>query len=98
MKLLQFFNVIAFLATATFAVNLGVVLLLYAIHHDLSPQIASEWGGVALITGGFWLLAVTTGLTWWMQRRVWRGRWVAQGLSSILLAIGAVAMTRYLQG
>lgn len=98
MKLLQIFNAVAFALMSTFAVTLGVVALMYAVHHDASPRMQAEWPSVASVTAGFWVLAVVTGLTWWLHRRSSGARWVAQAVSVALLLVGAFLLMRFLRG
>lgn len=97
MKLLQLFNAVAFALTATFAVILGVVSLMYAINLDASPRMRAEWPEVAQVTAVFWILAILAGSAWWAQRRRVRWRWLAEAASVAGLVAGGLTLLRVLQ-
>ncbi len=88
MKLLRAFNGLLFALSATFALTLGVVSLMYAVNLDTAPRVRAEWPAVAQTTATFWVLGVFSGLAWWAQRRNLSWRWIAQALSLVAL-IGA---------
>lgn len=97
MKLLQIFNAVVLALTATFAVTLGVVSLMYAVHLDASPRMRAEWPTVSTVTAVFWALAALAGLTLWAQRRRHRWRWLAQAMSLLALLAGAMTLLRVLR-
>ncbi len=97
MKLLQILNAVVLALTATLAVTLGVVCLMYAVHLDLSPRMRAEWPTVATVTAVFWVLAVFAGAALWAQHRRHRWRWPAQAASLLALVIGTLVLLRVLR-
>lgn len=97
MKLLQIFNAVVLALTATFAITLGVVCLMYAANLDASPRMRAEWPTVVTVTAVFWVLSVFAGLAMWAQRRRTGWRWVAQAISAVALVAGAATLVRVLQ-
>lgn len=91
MKLLRAFNSLLFALSATFALTLGVVALMYAVNLDTAPRVRAEWPTVAGTTATFWVLAVVSGLAWWAVRRGFSWRWIAQGVSVASL-VGAIVI------
>lgn len=96
MKALQIFNAIVLALTATFALTLGVVTLMYAVNLDASPRMRAEWPAVAGATTVFWVLGAFAGATFWAQRHRYWWRWIAQGSSALVLGLGATLLLRIL--
>jgi hypothetical protein len=96
MKLLRAFNGLLFALSATFALTMGVVCLMYAVNLDTAPRVRAEWPTVARTTATFWMLTLFSGLAWWSVRRGFSWRWVAQGLSLTALVAAIVIFDRVL--
>ncbi len=97
MKALRIFNAVVLALTATFAVTLGVVSLMYVVNLDASPRLRAEWPAVRSVTAVFWALFLCTGLAWWAQHRRSRWQWYAQALSTLALVIGVATLLRLLR-
>lgn len=96
MKLLRAFNGLLFALSATFALTLGVVCLMYFVNLDTAPRVRAEWPTVSQITATFWILMMASGFAWWSVRRGFSWRWIAQGVSIATLAGAIVVFDRLL--
>lgn len=74
--------------SATFAVTLSVVCLLYGLNLDASPRLPGELAALAKVTAVFWVQMGVGLLTFIGQRRQRSWRWIAQGLFVVVLALG----------
>lgn len=88
MNALHIFNAVLLALSATFAVTLSVVCLLYALNLDASPRMPVELAGLAKVTAVFWVQTLVGLPTFIGQRRQRSWRWVAQAIFVAALAIG----------
>lgn len=98
MKGLQIFSALLLALTATFAVTLGVVCLMYYVNLDASPRVRDEWPAVATVTALFWVLTAFAALAWWTQRRRVAWLWPAQLFSAAGFAVAVAVLIRVLGG
>lgn len=98
MKGLQILSAVLLALTATFAVTLGVVSLMYFLNLDASPRMRDEWPTVATVTALFWVLTAFAALAWWTQRRRVAWLWPAQLFSAVGIVIGVLLLVRVLGG
>lgn len=94
MRYLLILDAALFALAATMAVVLGVVLILYSFHADLSARVGTEMPAVATLMLSFGALALVLGVAFWSLLRERRWRWWAQAGAAISLVIGA----RFLYG
>jgi hypothetical protein len=75
---------------------LGVVLLLYGFHTDLSTRVSAEMPTVASVMTCFAVLAAFLGVAFWslLRRRAWR--WWAQAGAALSLVAGSLFLYRVL--
>jgi uncharacterized membrane protein HdeD (DUF308 family) len=80
----------------TLAMVLGVVVILYSFHTELSARVAIELPKVATLTACFALLAVVLGIAFWslLRQRAWR--WWAQAGAALSLVLGWLFLYRML--
>lgn len=97
MKALHILSAVVLALTATFAVTLGVVCLMYYVNLDASPQMREEWPTIVRVTSLFWVLTGFAALSWLTLRRRVRWMWPAQVLSAVGLVIGTMLLMRALQ-
>lgn len=81
---------------ATLALVLGVVLILYGFHTDLSASVAAEMPVLATVMGCFAVLAVALGLAFWGQLRRVAWRWWAQAVAAVAVIAGSLYLYRVL--
>jgi hypothetical protein len=87
----------ALLALAgTLAMVLGVVLILYGFHTDLSTSVAAEMPMLATVMGWFAGLSVVLGLAFWSLLRGFAWRWWAQGVATVCVIVGSMYLYRVL--
>ena len=96
MKALQWFNVVTLLIAATFAVLLGVVCLLYAVHLDAAPRMREEWPLLVRTTLVFWAVAACSAVAWFGVRRTARWAWPAQAAQVAALVGGGMVLLQTL--
>lgn len=88
MNALHIFNAVLLALSATFAVTLSVVCLLYALNLDASPRMPVELASLAKVTAVFWVQALVGLPTFIGQRRVRSWRWIAQAVFVAVLVLG----------
>mgnify|MGYP001616281493 CR=1 FL=1 len=90
MKYLLILDAALFALAATMAVVLGVVLIMYSAHSELSARIGTEMPALATLIGCFAVLSMAWGLAFWslLRERVWH--WWAQAGAVTSLAIGSL--------
>ncbi len=98
MKALHYFNAVALALTATFAITLGVVSLMYWFHLDASPRMRGEWSSVGAVTLIFGVVSALAAAAFWGQWRGRRWRWIAQGVFVVGLVIGSLLIRAILEG
>jgi hypothetical protein len=81
---------------ATLALVLGVVLILYGFHTDLSSRVGAEMPMLATVMGCFAVLAVALGLAFWGQLRRVTWRWWAQSIATLAVLAGSLFLYRLL--
>lgn len=81
---------------ATLALVLGVVLILYGVHTDLSSRVGAEMPMLTAVTGCFAVLAVALGLAFWGQLRRLAWRWWAQAVAAVAVIAGSLFLYRLL--
>ncbi|MGQ0696952.1 MAG: hypothetical protein ACT4PZ_01795 [Panacagrimonas sp.] len=79
-----------FAMAATLATVLGVVLLMYSFHTDLSTRVGAEMPLVATVMASFFVLALFLGVAFWslLRQRSWR--WWAQIAAAVAMSFGSV--------
>ena len=80
----------------TLAVVIGVVLILYSFHTDLSARISAEMPMLATIMICFAMLAGALGLAFWSQLRRVAWRWWAQAGAGVAVFVGSLFLYRLL--
>ncbi len=90
MKGLQILNAAVLVTGAVMAINLAVVCLLYGVHVDSAPRLASDQPRLYALTGLFTVLALAGAAAFFGHRRQWPGRWLLQALP-IVPVLGLVA-------
>jgi hypothetical protein len=96
MKALLIVDAALCVLAATLALVLGVVLLLYGVHTDLSARLAGEMPVLATVAGCFVTLAVVLGLAFWGQLRRFAWRWWAQAVAAVAVLAGSLFLYRLL--
>lgn len=96
MKYLLILDAALFAMTATLALVLGVVVLLYSFHAGLSARVALELPQVASLSLCFALLAGVLGVAFWSLLRARAWRWWAQACAATSLVVGALFVYRML--
>lgn len=96
MKALNLFNAATLALTATFAMTLGVVAILYSFHLDAAPRMRSEWRTVSEITAIFAVLTGFSAAAFWAHWRRLGWRWPAQAALLLSLVGGGWWMQRIL--
>ncbi|NKF24435.1 hypothetical protein [Solimonas marina] len=86
MSALNLLNAVLLALSATFALTLGVVVLLYGFHLDAAPRLRAEWHVVSQLASVFVLLTAVAAAAFWGQWRQRQWRWPAQ--SALWLALG----------
>lgn len=81
---------------ATLALVLGVVLILYGFHTDLSSQVGAEMPMLATVASCFLVLALILGLAFWSQLRHVAWRWWAQAVAAFAVIAGSLFLYRLL--
>lgn len=96
MKALMIVDAALCALAATLALVIGVVLILYGFHTDLSARIPAQMPMLATIMVCFALLAGALGLAFWSQlrRRAWR--WWAQAVALLAVFGGSLFLYRLL--
>lgn len=97
MKVLKILSAVLLALTATFAVTLGVVCLMYYVNLDASPRMREEWPTIVRVTSIFWVLSAFAALSWWTQRRRVRWLWPAQAVSAVGIVVGTMILVRVLR-
>lgn len=90
MRYLLILDAALFALTATLAMVLAVVCLMYAFHTDLSTRVGAEMPTVVTATVTFGVMAVVLGMAFWALLRDRRWRWWAQGLGALGLGLGSM--------
>lgn len=90
MRYLLILDAALFAMAGTLAVVLGVVLILYSFHTELSARVPAEMAQVAAVAGCFALLSAATGTAFWSLLRSASWRWWAQGGALLSMALGAL--------
>lgn len=90
MRYLLILDAALFALAATMAVVLGVVVILYSVHTELSARVGSELPDVAAATISFAMLALVLGAAFWSLLRQKRWHWWAQAASALSLALSAL--------
>lgn len=90
MKGLQILNAAVLVTGAVMAINLAVVCLLYGVHVESAPRLASDLPGLYALTGLFTAVALTGAGAFFGHRRQWPARWLLQALP-IVPVLGLVA-------
>ncbi len=80
MKGLQILNAAVLVTGAVMAINLAVVCLLYGVHVDSAPRLASDQPRLYALTGLFTVLALAGAAAFFGHRRQWPARWLLQVL------------------
>lgn len=93
MSAVQWFNAITLAVTATLAMLLGVVSLLYGIYLDEVPRLRAEWPAVLAVTLVFTLLALAAAGAFFGYRR--DTAWKIFAELGLLLALPAGAWLLY---
>ena len=96
MKALQILSAVMLALTATFAVTLGVVCLMYWFNLDASPRMREEWPTILRVTSIFWVLSGFAALSWLTLRRRVGWMWPAQLVSAVGLVVGTMLLMRAL--
>ncbi len=89
MKYLLIVDAALFALTATLAMVLGVVCLMYVFHTGLSSRVGAEMPTVITATLAFSVIAACVGVAFWslLRERPWR--WWAQGGGVLGLGLGS---------
>ncbi|WP_028079420.1 hypothetical protein [Solimonas soli] len=98
MKALHLFNGVMLCLTATFAVTLGAVCVMYLVHLDELPRLRGEWHLVLQVTVLFTVLTAMSAAAFWAQWRHYAWRWPAEGALLLALAVGGWLLQRTLGG
>lgn len=90
MRYLLILDAALFALAATMAVVLGVVLILYSFHTELSARVGTEMSAVANTTLSFAVLALILGVAFWslLRKRIWH--WWAQAGAALGISLGAM--------
>lgn len=96
MRFLLIFDAALFAMASTLAIVLGVVLILYSFHTDLSSRVSLEMSQVATVMACFVFLALPLGAAFWglLRDKVWR--WWAQLGAMAALVLGSLFLYRTL--
>lgn len=96
MRYLLILDAALFAMATTLAVVLGVVLIMYSFHTDLSPRVGAEMPAVASAMLSFGALALVLGLAFWslLRQRTWH--WWAQAGAAMSLVVGSLVLYRQL--
>ncbi|HEY9544778.1 MAG TPA: hypothetical protein VIR56_02155 [Solimonas sp.] len=97
MKALNLFNVLLLALAGSFALTLGAVSIIYAVHLDAAPRMRSQWYVVLKVTLVFMVLTAASAATVWSQWRRLSWRWPAQSALLLTLA-GSTAMLLQILG
>lgn len=97
MKALNLFNAVLLALAASFALTLGAVCIIYAVHLDAAPRMRSQWYVVLKVTLVFIVLTVVSASAFWSQWRRLRWRWPAQS-ALVLTLIGSTAVLLQILG
>ncbi|MCC2656204.1 MAG: hypothetical protein K0Q76_1312 [Panacagrimonas sp.] len=81
---------------ATLALVLGVVLILYGFHTDLSARVGAEMPMLAAVMSCFAVLALALGVAFWGQLRRVAWRWWAQSIAVLAVLGGSLFLYRML--
>lgn len=87
----QWFNAIALAVTATFALLIAVVAILYLPHLDAGPRMRAELPVVVALSLTWAAMALAAALAFVAQRRRWPAR--AWTEAALVLALGAGGFT-----
>lgn len=96
MRFLLILDAALFTLASTLAVVMGVVLLLYGFHSDLSARVGAEIPGVAKVMACFAVLALVLGVAFWSLLRKASWRWWAQAAAVLGLVAGYFFLYRVL--
>jgi hypothetical protein len=97
MKYLLYADAVLLAAGAAMSVTLGVVCLLFAIYHGVSPEITRGLPALETLTAGFLGLTLFAAAAWHGVRRARPWKWLAQAaLTAVvpLLVMTAIAVLR----
>lgn len=90
MRYLLILDAALFAFAATMAVVLGVVVILYSVHTELSARVGTELPEVAAATISFAALALVLGAAFWSLLRQKAWHWWAQAASAVSLLLSAL--------
>lgn len=96
MRALLILDAALFALAATLALVLGVVLILYGFHTDLSSRVGAEMPMLATVMGCFAVLALLLGIAFWSQLRRVAWRWWAQAAAAFAVIAGSLYLYRLL--
>lgn len=98
MRYLLIVDAALFAMAGTLAIVLGVVLILYSVHTDLSARVGAEMPLLAAVMGSFAVLAVVCGAAFWslLKQRSWC--WRAQIVAGISVVLGSIHLYRLVTG
>lgn len=83
MKGLQILNAGVLITGTVMALVLAVVCLLYGVHLDEAPRLASDLPRLYALTGLFAALALAGAGAFFGHRRQWPARWLLQALPAV---------------
>ncbi len=96
MRFLLILDASLFALAGTLAVVLGVVLILYSFHTELSATVGQDMASVAIVMGIFAVLTAFTGAAFWSLLRKAGWKWWAQGGAAVSLVVGSMFLYRVL--
>lgn len=96
MRALLILDAALFALAGTLAVVLGVVLILYSFHTELSATVTSDMSTVAVVMGIFAVLSLFTGTAFWSLLRKATWAWWAQAGAAMSLVFGSLLLYRVL--
>lgn len=96
MRALLILDAAVFALAGTLAVVLGVVLILYSFHTELSATVTRDMSSVAVVMGIFAVLTLFTGAAFWSLLRKATWRWWAQAGAAASLVFGSLMLYRVL--
>ena len=96
MRALLILDAALFALAGTLAVVLGVVLILFSFHTELSTTVATDMSSVAVVTTIFTVLTLFLGVAFisLLRRKAWT--WWAQAGAAMSLVIGSLLLYRVL--
>lgn len=97
MKALTLLNAVILVVTASFALTMGAVSIIYAVHLDAAPRMRSQWYVVLKVTLVLIVLTAVAAGAFWSQRRRLSWRWPAQSALALTL-VGSTAVLLQILG